>query len=271
MTTGKIKELLSPEFVNKSGKKRMRWRDVIARRGVVYVGLDALTDPVVAVAVASAMLSDLASVAGEIYKTGSNFDEPTFGKKKKENVPIILHLDEFNELITGDEIIQILNKAGGAGIMAHLYTQTMKDIEAKIGSSAKAAQIIGNLQNIIMMRVREAETAQMLIEQLPQVEVSSITEVGGTRDDGSLLNFATDNSDRATTKELPMLEVSDLTSLSKGQAFVYKNGGELHKVRFPLFKPDRINVPVEVDEMVLEMKRHYETSDGWGDKLVKHG
>lgn len=265
MTTGKTKDLLSPTAKLK-GKTRLRLRDAISRRAVIYVGLDALTDPVVAVAVASAFLSDLASVAGDIYKHGTNFDEPTIGKKPA-NVPIIAHLDEFNELITGDEIIQILNKAGGAGIMAHVYTQTLKDIEAKIGDAAKASQIIGNLQNIIMMRVREVETAKLLTDQLPMVEVSSITEVGGTRDDGSLSSFSTDNSDRATTKEQPMLEPSDIISLSKGQAFMFKNGGELHKLRFPLFEKDEIQLPDNITQMIDTMKKEYQTSDSWGTKL----
>ena len=264
MTTGKVKELLSP-MADTKGKKRLRLRDAISRRAVIYVGLDALTDPVVAVAVASAMLSDLASVAGDIYKHGSNFDEPK--RKKAPKVPIIAHLDEFNELITGDEIIQILNKAGGAGIMAHVYTQTLKDIEAKIGSPAKASQIIGNLQNIIMMRVREVETAKLLTEQLPMVEVSSVTEVGGTRDDGSLTSYSTDNSDRLTTKELPMIEPADLVSLSKGQAFMFKNGGELHKLRFPLFSADRVQLPDDITDMIAAMKENYQTSDNWGAKL----
>ncbi len=264
MTTGKVKELLSP-MADTKGKRRLRLREAISRRAVIYVGLDALTDPVVAVAVASALLSDFASVAGEIYKHGTNFDEPTAGKSVK--IPIIAHLDEFNELITGDEIIQILNKAGGAGIMAHVYTQTLKDIEAKIGSAAKASQIIGNLQNIIMMRVREVETARLLTDQLPQVEVSSVTEVGGTRDDGSLASYSTDNSDRLTTKDLPMIEPADIVSLSKGQAFMFKNGGELHKLRFPLFSKDTIELPDNIEQMVATMKKNYQTSDNWGAKL----
>lgn len=272
MTTGKTAELLSPGLKPKKGKKRLRWRDVISRRGVVYIGLDALTDPVVAVAVASAALSDLVSVAGEIYKTGSDFDEPEFKQHKKKlakpwrgNVPILVHLDEFNELITGDEIIQFLNKAGGAGLMAHVYSQTVKDIEAKIGSAAKAAQIIGNLQNLIMMRVAEESTAELLVSKLPMVEIESNTGVSGSKDSGDLLQNMTDNQDRLTTKEDFMLRSNDVMSLPKGQAFFLKNGGELWKVRFPLFDKDRVELPVEVNDMVAQMKANYQTSDGWAE------
>ncbi len=258
MTTGNIKDILSP----KKGKKRMRWRDVIAKRGVVYIGLDALTDPVIAGAFSSSCLSDLVSLTGEIYKRGSVTDEPDFLDGKK--IPILAHLDEFNELVTGDEIIQLLNKAGGAGVMAHLYTQTLSDIEAKLGSSAKASQIIGNLQNLIMMRVREKETAELLTGQLPKVEVSSVTDVGGTSDDGSLLSFQTNNSDRKTTKEVPMIEPSDVIGLPVGEAFMLNDGGQCRKLRFPMIvDDDDIDLPDGVEALIATMKENYSTSENW--------
>jgi hypothetical protein len=54
-----------------------------------------------------------------------------------------LHADEFNELM-GDEFIPLINKGGGAGIQVTAYTQTLSDIEARIGNRAKAGQVIGN-------------------------------------------------------------------------------------------------------------------------------
>lgn len=41
---------------------------MIERGGIVYVGLDALSDPDVASAVGNAMFADLTSVAGSLYK-----------------------------------------------------------------------------------------------------------------------------------------------------------------------------------------------------------
>lgn len=43
---------------------------VIRKRAVVYIGLDALSDTEVAAAVGNSMFSDLVSVAGHIYKHG---------------------------------------------------------------------------------------------------------------------------------------------------------------------------------------------------------
>ena len=46
------------------------WLEVIRRKGIVYVGLDALTDTTVASAVGNSMFADLVSVAGHLYKHG---------------------------------------------------------------------------------------------------------------------------------------------------------------------------------------------------------
>jgi len=44
--------------------------EVIRSTGIVYVGLDALTDTTVAAAVGNSMFADLTSIAGRIYKHG---------------------------------------------------------------------------------------------------------------------------------------------------------------------------------------------------------
>jgi hypothetical protein len=46
--------------------------------------------------------------------------------------------------------------------------------------------------------------------------------------------FNTTNEDRVQTTSVPMIDVNDIISLPKGQAFVLVNGGELYKVRMPL-------------------------------------
>ncbi|RMV36033.1 hypothetical protein ALP12_200126 [Pseudomonas savastanoi pv. phaseolicola] len=71
----------------------------------------------------------------------------------------------------GEEFIPMINKGGGAGMQVTAYTQTMSDIEAKIGNKAKAGQVIGNFNNVFMLRVRETSTAELLTNQLPKVQV----------------------------------------------------------------------------------------------------
>ncbi|WP_458024189.1 hypothetical protein, partial [Pseudomonas aeruginosa] len=56
------------------------------------------------------------------------------------------------------------------------------DIEAKIGSRAKAGQIIGNFNNLFMLRVRETATAELLTNQLPKVQIYTSTPASGAND-----------------------------------------------------------------------------------------
>ena len=52
----------------------------------------------------------------------------------------------------------------------------------KIGSRAKAGQVAGNFNTLIMLRVKELATAEMLTEQLPRVEVFTLMSVSGVDD-----------------------------------------------------------------------------------------
>lgn len=58
----------------------------------------------------------------------------------------------------GDEFIPLIN----TGVQVTAYTQTLSDIEARIGDRAKAEQAVGSFDSLIMMRIRETATADML-------------------------------------------------------------------------------------------------------------
>ena len=203
LTTGKIAELISPDYLDETDSRPIfEWMEVIRRKGIVYVGLDALTDTTVASAVGNSMFADLVSVAGHIYKHGG------VRSSRTQTPPTIsMHADEFNELI-GDEFVPLLNKAGGAGFQVTAYTQTWSDVEARIGNRAKAGQVAGNFNTLIMLRVKELATAEMLTDQLPKVEVFTLMSVSGVDDSsepGSGVDFKSRNEDRISVSEVPML------------------------------------------------------------------
>jgi conjugative coupling factor TraD (TOL family) len=233
LTTGRTAALLSPAM-NAPGDWRpvFDWNAVINLGGIVYVGLDALSDYEVAAAVGNSMFADLTSVAGSLYKYGPGRGFPLLVKPRR----IAIHADEFNELI-GDEFIPLLNKAGGAGFQVTAYTQTWSDVEARIGSRPKAGQIAGNFNTLIMLRVKELATAQLLTDQLQTVQVVSTvasSSVSDTNDPGEFTDFASRNEDRIAPETVPMLAPTDLVQLPKGQAFALLHGGQLHKIRIPL-------------------------------------
>ena len=87
LTTGKIAELISPDyFDNNDNRPIFEWLDVIRRKGIVYVGLDALTDTTVASAVGNSMFADLVSVAGHIYKHG--VQDPNTAERLSDTTPL---------------------------------------------------------------------------------------------------------------------------------------------------------------------------------------
>ncbi|MFJ4387094.1 type IV conjugative transfer system coupling protein TraD [Pseudomonas sp. NPDC089408] len=265
LTSGKTARLLAPNYSDLDDPRPIfDWLQVIRKRGIVYVGLDALSDAEVAAAVGNSMFADLVSVAGHIYKHGIDHGLPG-SSSAADKVPINLHADEFNELM-GDEFIPLINKGGGAGIQVTAYTQTLSDIEARIGNRAKAGQVIGNFNTLQMLRVRETATAELLTNQLPKVNVQTRTLVSGatdTADPDAHTDFTSSSQDRVTTTAVPLIEPAHIIALPKGQMFSFQEGGQLWKVRMPLPKPASDDaMPADLQTLAARMRESYNANAG---------
>ncbi|MCA6941850.1 MULTISPECIES: type IV conjugative transfer system coupling protein TraD [Pectobacterium] len=265
LTSGKIAQLLAPNYSDLSDPRPIfDWMQIIRKRAVVYVGLDALSDAEVAAAVGNSMFSDMVSVAGHIYKFG--IDDGLPGASADTKVPINVHADEFNELM-GNEFIPMINKGGGAGIQVTAYTQTLSDIEARIGNRAKAGQVVGNFNNLFMLRVRETATAELLTKQLPKVEVYTTTVVSGATDSSDIhtkTDFTSNTQDRISMSSVPMIEPSHVVQLPKGQCFALLQGGNLWKVRMPLPAPDPDEImPTDLQQLTGYMRQSYTDTGQW--------
>ncbi len=275
LTTGKTAALLAPDYTDLSDPRPiLDWHNIIKSRGVVYVGLDALSDTVVAAAVGNSMFADLVSEGGHIYKFGLG-DE---GDKKAGKAVINLHCDEFNELM-GDEFIPLINKGGGAGFQVTAYTQTLSDIEARIGNAAKASQVIGNFNSLVMLRVREKNTAMLMTDQLPEVGVYQKTLTSGVTDvsrPGEGTDFNSNVNDQVTLVKVPMISPSDIINLPKGQAFALLEGGRLWKIRMPLPVSDDNDrfMPASLKQLADTMEKNYHSGESWwtgGDAGIPGG
>lgn len=263
VTTGKISELLSPAYQDVDDERPIfDWEQVIRKKAIVYVGLDAMASRDTSTAVGNAMLADLLNISARIYRTGI---EDGMLEGKANAIPeIFLHADEFNE-IAGDEAIAMSNKAAGSGVRMVVYTQGRDDAVARLDSQPKAAQLEQNFGNLIMLRVKTKHTAELLTDQLPEVEIAQVMSVSGTSDNSDVttsVDFTSSTQDRVTTQRVPLIQPSDVMSLPKGQAFCLFNGGELYKVRFPLPVADS-EVPKDLEEIEEAMRRSYSTSDRW--------
>lgn len=255
LTTGKTAELIAPDYEDLEDERPiLDWLQVINSGGIVYVGLDSLSDHEVASAIGGAMFSDLTSVAGTIYKHGADIGQAEASPKRK----LALHADEFNELV-GNSFIPMVNKAGGAGYQVTAYTQTWHDVEARIGSKPKAEQIAGNFNSLVMMRVQNTETAEMLTQRLPEVNVitrTAASSASDTNDPTDFAEFASRNEDRISTEKIPTLSTADVMQLPKGQAFCLINGGQLWKIRIPLAEDAGDEcLPASVEALAAELRQ----------------
>ena len=264
LTTGNAAELLSPDYLDMGDPRPVwDWRKVTNQKAVVYVGLDALSDAPVAAAVGNSMFADLVSYAGERYKHGDShgFREGV----EAVQAPIVVHLDEFNELM-GEEFIPLLNKGGAAGVQVTAYTQTFSDIQARIGDAAKARQVSGNFNALVMFRVKDVETAALLTDQLPRVNVVELTQIAGYTDSSdpeSDVDFSSKHEDRITTSQTTMLEPHDVTKLPKGEAFALLEGGQLWKLRLPLPAGGKRQASAAFAELTADMEKRYRPGVSW--------
>ena len=265
LTTGNIASILAPDKSNKQDKRPiLEWAQAIRSNAVVYVGLDALTDPEVAGAVGASMFSDLTSLAGHIYKHGIELDSQQSHRKRAPD--IVIHGDEFSDLI-GPQFKTLINKSGGAGYQLNLYTQTWSDPIAELGSEAKAGQLAGNIGTMLIMGVKEVATCEMFTKQLPEVSISEIMAVTGVTDNidtGGGIGFTSNNQDRVSISRVPMIAPADIVALPKGQAFVLLKGSELWKIRIPMpSKVDDQEPPSDLGGMLEQMRRGYTSVVDW--------
>lgn len=258
LTSNPIADLLSPtEDSSHDARPVFDWHQVIREKKIVYIGMDAMTDQVVSSAVGNAMLSDLVSVAGYLYKFG--LDENKSMQENNFQLPsICLHADEFNEVI-GDEFIPILNKARGAGFIVTAYTQTWSDVQARLNSESKTGQVMGNFNNVVMFRTKEAKTVELFLSQLPKIPIlrtvpASVSSDTPHGEQGVF--YQSSNEDRFAHVEARLIEQTDILNLPKGQAFALLEGGKLYKLRMPLFQNQDIDLPRNIALLIQNMQQH---------------
>lgn len=223
LTSGELGSLLSPDSddVNDDRKITDSAR-VIRNNQVLYVGLDSLSDAMVGQAIGSIILSDLTAVAGDRYNYGLNHNR------------VNIYVDEVSEVINLP-LIQTLNKGRGAGYNATLATQTFADFAAALGDANKARQVLGNINNIITLRVTDAETQQYICDSLPKVRVKYVMQTQGTNSANDTGQAHSGNiGERLMEEEVEMIPPQILGKLPDLEFFARLVDGRLMKGRIPI-------------------------------------
>lgn len=218
-----VGKMLSPDPTDLSDTRPI-WdtQKIIDDDAVLYVGLDSLSNKIIGSAIGSILLADIASVLGAIY----NFRE------KKD---IYLFIDEAAEVVN-EQTIQILNKGGGAGMKAFIATQTIADFDAVFGSNARTKQALGNLNNVICLRVKDPDMAKWIADSFGTTNGRSlnVSYSSGSDSSSSVTEFRGQTTRSMVEKDIPFVHPDLLTRLPGLQYFAFLAGSTIYKGRLPL-------------------------------------
>jgi conjugal transfer pilus assembly protein TraD len=226
LATGETGLMLAPK-VDDFDDEREIWDidRIIKQKAVLYMGFDSLSNSIVQKAIASLVLADVAAVCGAIY----NF--------YKENPDVVLIIDEVAEAIN-EQVIQILNKGRGAGFKAFVAFQTRSDVEAKLGNAAKMLQVLGNLNNQIILRLEDTDTAQWFSDKVGETAIRYIQISGSTSrgSEGHIGEFNGGITRSLALEKVPLIPTALIQRLPNLQYFMRISGGAVYQGRIPILQ-----------------------------------
>jgi conjugal transfer pilus assembly protein TraD len=226
LSSGGLSELLSPTYDPNDERPIINTKKIVDDNAVLWMGLDTLSDQTVGSMIGSIILSDLTSVAGSRYNFGLN------GAPIKVN----LIVDEVAEVIN-TPLIAMLNKSRGAGFRVVLLTQTLADLATKLGSEEKARMAIGNINNNIILRLKDGQTAEYFAESLPEVLIRKMgTQYQSNIGHNPLTEFGGRYGESMTEEYKPTIPAWVFGMLPNLHYVGNFTGGALIKGRLPIIK-----------------------------------
>lgn len=241
LTSGSLGELLSPESDDPHDRRPITdFARIIRNRQCCYIGLDSLSDNMVGSAIGSMFLSDMTAVSGDRY----NYE---IG-----DAPVTLIIDEASEVVS-DKMVQLLNKAGGSNIRLVIATQTFADFAARVGSQDKARMVLGNLNNMIVLRTIDGATQEYIAESMPATYVRHI-EYGQATDvkTSNAFDFGYRISESVKETEVPLVDAPIMGILPNLEFFAKVSGGTVYKGRIPILDTKDEEVQTSPSAPLLE-------------------
>ena len=247
LTTGTLGTMLSmsagddPDMAH----EQINTMDILERNGVLYIGLDSLSDKMVGQAIGSLALSDIAASAGAIYN---------YHPDKK---PVAIFVDEAAECVN-DSFIQILNKGRGAGFRLMVATQTISDFSTALGSKDKAEMVLGNINNVLALRTKNPTSQKFLSDDLPKTAIKQLVHTQGIN---SLitnpLEHGSTQSEQLKETEAPLIDPQLFGLLPNLEYIGIFAGGNIYKGKIPFIKssyaPKTKQISEEKEDYMTEM------------------
>ena len=226
LTSGNMAGLLSPDYNDANDQRPISDFGKITRGGqVAYIGLDSLSDSMVASAIGALCLSDLTAVSGDRYNFGEG-----------ELTPVSIFVDECAEVMNAP-LVQLLNKGRGSRFACYLATQTVSDITARLGSKDLMLKTLGNINNVLALRCNDPGTQEHLAESFGETVVRKI-QVGQSakNETSNPLAFSGTISESLTEEAVPLVAADLLGCIPDLEGFGRVSAGRLFKWRIPILK-----------------------------------
>ncbi len=164
------------------------------------------------------LISMIQSMVGRFFASGATLKRP-----------LCIYLDEGHNILY-QGIQELFNKAGGAGVWLHFFTQSMAQIEEVVGIPTTQS-IIDNISTWVFMRVNHNVTAQYVEESSPMHKVySNIISTGDAKLGVSMRE-----------EEEHVIKADRLPAL-KPRYFYMRTGGIFYKGAVAKVKPPRMRI-----------------------------
>jgi len=224
LTAGELGPLLSPDYQDETDDRPIwDFQKIIASGAVVYIGLDALSDTTICNAVGSLLMAELVSVAGSRYN---------FGMDNDRKIEILL--DEGSNIVN-QSFVQVLNKGRGANYVCWLFAQTLQDFTVKLGSLAAAKMLLGNCNNLIALRTKDADTQKYIIEEFGKTIVHSIGSNIAVGDSEDMTSFGDGRLGKSMSEKLEEKIPQDLIGRLPNFNYIANiSGGRLVQGKLPI-------------------------------------
>lgn len=226
LTTGSLSDMLSPDPMDEDDTRPVVTLERVLEAGdVLYLGLDALPDRVIAGALGNLLLSDLTSYTGKRYNRG------TSGRSAPR---ISLFVDETANVIN-QPMIELLNKGMEAGVHVTAAMQTVADLTAALGENCRALQALGNFNNLIALRTKDGETQEFVLETFGAAMVWSEGVALGSASMSEIVpTFRASITRTSSAKREALIPQEMLGKLPDGEFFASIAGGKIFKGRMPV-------------------------------------
>jgi len=218
------------------------------------------------------LLEDLTNYLGARYQYGQDYGRlsPALDARRLLHRDVAVHFDEFSAVKT-TAAKNLLARAGELGVKLRVYTQSHADFVKSLGSRDDAEAAYDGFGAIVMFRVNNINTADILVSRLNKVGIEKEGKVFGYSDSSSPEtpeDFSSSAMQREEGESSTLLTHQNVMSLPTGEAFLLTNGVKLEKLRMPLIALDDQIAPDSIRDMVKIMKNNdlgQMSADGYQD------